>query len=102
MPSRICPICLTNKVRRKDIITCGGSDCLAEWRAMTSGQKARAIERAAGLAFGEIPSIDDIPLPTNLGDPDSPTKRLSTGEAEDLKAKEALDRIFNPKKGGDS
>lgn len=43
---RRCPICRFKTIRRKEVQTCGGIDCVATWKGMTSSEKQKAIESA--------------------------------------------------------
>lgn len=83
MPLRNCPVCRVGKIRRKDIKTCGAPDCVEIWRAMTSSQRARAIEEAdassSDVGFSALPSPtfdrQRSAIPSEAPAPDSTTKR---------------------------
>lgn len=83
---RNCPVCRVGKIVRKEVKTCGSPECIAAWRTMSVGQRARAMEEAD---LTTITNIDDFkptfdkhisPAPA----PDSTTQRDN----------EALEKIF--------
>lgn len=89
MPLRNCPVCRIGKIRRRDIKTCGAPDCVELWRAMTSTQRAKAVEEADNESISYV----TLPSPTF----DKPTVYQHSPEAPDSTTKrdnEALKRIF--------
>ena len=83
--SHHCPIC-RNIVPRKEARTCGGVDCVANWRTLTSSQKAKYLELA------ESSFTDDYIMPI---DTTQPTISLPKESSPD--PKEIMESIFGKK-----
>jgi hypothetical protein len=53
MPStrfwKYCPICLTNRVYRPEVRTCGSKLCVGSWRILPIEQRGTAVEKAQEL-----------------------------------------------------
>ena len=44
MPTRYCPICHIVPLRRREVNTCGSSECVQLWRSLSPTQKVKAME----------------------------------------------------------
>ena len=61
--SKYCPICQSAKIYRKEVKTCGGVDCVNEWKGLNSSQKLKALE-AAGIVDEVVSEVLELELPT--------------------------------------
>jgi hypothetical protein len=93
MPTRNCPICHIGKIVRRDIKTCGASECVEVWRTLSPSQRAKALETAAD--YNVIPA-DLSQFTTPSAPPKEPpptTPHLSPSTQRD---NEFLEKMFGP------
>jgi len=61
----LCPICMA-PISRLDYKTCGASDCLAQWRLLTSRERTDLLSKAAEYAAKLMNQIIDDSIQTQM------------------------------------
>ena len=88
MPTRLCPICGIVPLRRREVNTCGSSDCVQTWRSLSPQQKVDAME---GVLVPKNEHIFSVEPSGRIARPNEKSSSKSTQTDNEF-----LEKIFGP------